>query len=197
MTTRPLRLASHPPVHRKFPVDVLSHAAAGSCRRSHSAAAAVSSMQLPFVTAAHTPLTYRPCRLPFVTAAHTPILWTVGLGQTLSLHPDLCLTPATSQHFTAASISAQHSHSTSQQPAQPQYLTAASTATVPHSSQHSQYLTAASISKQYNTAVQHSSHHSTVQRVSLRLRPLSLRQHSRSVFCPSLPVSPTPPASSS
>ena len=135
--------------------------------------------------------------LPFVTAAHTPILWTVGLGQTLSLHPDLCLTPATSQHFTAASISAQHSHSTSQQPAQPQYLTAASTATVPHSSQHSQYLTAASISKQYNTAVQHSSHHSTVQRVSLRLRPLSLRQHSRSVFCPSLPVSPTPPASSS
>ena len=83
--------------------------------------------------------------LPFVTAAHTPILWTVGLGQTLSLHPDLCLTPATSQHFTAASISAQHSHSTSQQPAQP-----VPHSRVPHSSQHF-------------TAVQHSSHHSTAQ----------------------------------
>ena len=85
--------------------------------------------------------------LPFVTAAHTPILWTVGLGQTLSLHPDLCLTPATSQHFTAASISAQHSHSTSQQPAQPQYLTAASTA-----STSQQPAFQSSTTQQYNTA---------------------------------------------
>ena len=77
---RLLRLASHPPVQRKFPASFLltpsvmpplDHAAAGSCRRSHSAVD-VSSMPLPFVT-----------------AVRTPILWTMGLVRRSLFSPDI------------------------------------------------------------------------------------------------------------
>ena len=151
---RLLRLASHPPVQRKFPASFLL----------------TPSVMPPLDhAAAHIPpLTYRPCRFH-----SSPQYIRRYCGQW-----------AWSDALSSARI----------------YFDAHNS-TALHSSQHFSQAQPVSHSSQHFTAVQHSSHHSTAQykRFPSDSGP-SLSQYSRSVFRPSLPVSPispTPPASSS